>query len=52
MIHMAGEGGEYETLVLDAPFYKKHIEIVKSEVEWEGDRGSLKILEAKLIDKN
>jgi len=27
MIHMAGEGGEYETLVLDAPFYKKHIEM-------------------------
>jgi ABC transporter with metal-binding/Fe-S-binding domain ATP-binding protein len=52
MIHMAGEGGEYETLVLDAPFYKKHIEIVKSEVEWEGDSGSLKILEAKLVDKN
>jgi ABC transporter with metal-binding/Fe-S-binding domain ATP-binding protein len=52
MVHMAGEGGEYETLVLDAPFYKKRIEIVKSEIEWEGDSGSLKILEAKLVDKN
>lgn len=51
MVHMAGEGGEYETLVLDAPFYKKRIEIVKSEIEWEGDSGSLKILEAKLVDK-
>jgi ABC transporter with metal-binding/Fe-S-binding domain ATP-binding protein len=52
MVHMAGEGGEYETLVLDAPFYKKRIEVVKSEIEWEGDTGSLKILEAKLVDKN
>ena len=52
MVHMAGEGGEYETVVLDAPFYKKRIEIVKSEIEWEGDSGSLKILEAKLVDKS
>jgi ABC transporter with metal-binding/Fe-S-binding domain ATP-binding protein len=52
MVHMAGEGGEYETLVLDAPFYKKRIEIMKSEIVWEGNTGSLKILEAKLVDKN
>lgn len=52
MVHMAGEGGEYETVVLDAPFFKKRIEIVKSEIEWEGNTGSLRILEAKLIDKN
>jgi ABC transporter with metal-binding/Fe-S-binding domain ATP-binding protein len=52
MVHMAGEGGEYETLVLDAPFFKKRIEILKSEIEWEGDSGSLNILEAKLVDKN
>jgi ABC transporter with metal-binding/Fe-S-binding domain ATP-binding protein len=52
MVHMAGEGGEYETIVLDAPFYKKRIEIVKSEIVWEGNTGSLQILEAKLVDKN
>jgi diphthine-ammonia ligase len=52
MVHMAGEGGEYETVVLDAPFFKKRIEIVKSEVEWEGDTGSLKILDARLVDKD
>ena len=51
MVHMAGEGGEYETVVLDAPFFKKRIEIVKSEVEWEGDIGSLKILDARLVEK-
>jgi diphthamide synthase (EF-2-diphthine--ammonia ligase) len=37
--------------VLDAPFFKKRIEIVKSEIEWQGNTGSLKILEAKLADK-
>ncbi|AAM32055.1 conserved protein [Methanosarcina mazei Go1] len=52
MVHMAGEGGEYETVVLDAPFFKKRIEIVKSEIEWEGDTGTLKILDARLVDKN
>ena len=52
MVHMAGEGGEYETVVLDAPFFKKRIEIVKSEIEWEGNSGSLKILDAILLDKN
>jgi len=52
MVHMAGEGGEYETVVLDAPFFKKRIEIVKSEIEWKGDTGSLKILDARLVDKN
>jgi ABC transporter with metal-binding/Fe-S-binding domain ATP-binding protein len=52
MVHMAGEGGEYETVVLDAPFFKKRIEIVKSEIEWEGDTGSLKIIDARLVDKN
>lgn len=51
MVHMAGEGGEYETVVLDAPFFKKRIEVVKSEVEWEGDIGSLKILDARLVEK-
>ncbi|AAM04790.1 conserved hypothetical protein [Methanosarcina acetivorans C2A] len=51
MVHMAGEGGEYETVVLDAPFFKKRIEIVKSEIEWEGDTGTLKILDARLVDK-
>lgn len=52
MVHVAGEGGEYETLVLDAPFFKKRIEIEKSEVRWMGDRGVLEILEAKLVDKS
>src|SRR3990172_2973080 len=30
-VHLAGEGGEYETLVLDAPFYKKRINLLETE---------------------
>jgi len=31
-INIAGEGGEFESLVLDAPMFKKKIEILKSEI--------------------
>ncbi|MCX8194115.1 MAG: diphthine--ammonia ligase [Candidatus Pacearchaeota archaeon] len=35
-IHVAGEGGEFETFVLWAPFFKKHLKILKSCVEGQG----------------
>lgn len=38
-IHLAGEGGEYETLVLDAPLYKKKIRILRAKKVWDGIRG-------------
>ena len=50
-IHIAGEGGEYETLVLDAPYFLRKIKIEKSKIKWHGDRGSLEVIEANLIDK-
>lgn len=31
-LHPCGEGGEYETMVFDAPFFKKKLEIVSQEV--------------------
>ncbi|KTW30293.1 hypothetical protein T552_00768 [Pneumocystis carinii B80] len=31
-VHLCGEGGEYETLVLDCPIFQKKIKIVKSEI--------------------
>jgi diphthine-ammonia ligase len=34
-----GEGGEYETLVLDAPFLKKKIVDVRAEKVWKGQSG-------------
>lgn len=50
-IHIAGEGGEYETFVLDAPFFVKKIEITKAEKKWYGDYGTFEILEARLVEK-
>ncbi len=31
-VHVCGEGGEYETIVLDAPFFKKKLVIVDKEI--------------------
>jgi ABC transporter with metal-binding/Fe-S-binding domain ATP-binding protein len=50
-IHLTGEGGEYESFVLDAPHFSKRIEIEKSRKEWHGDSGRLVIEEASLRDK-
>jgi ABC transporter with metal-binding/Fe-S-binding domain ATP-binding protein len=47
-VHFAGEGGEYETLVLNAPYYRKKIKLIESQKIWMGDHGVLKILEAEL----
>ena len=34
-IHMAGEGGEFESLVLDCPLFRKRIEVRKSRIVWD-----------------
>jgi diphthine-ammonia ligase len=51
-ISLVGEGGEYESLVLDAPFFNKSIKIVEAEVNYENNSGVLEIKEARLVDKN
>ncbi|MCD6330714.1 MAG: TIGR00289 family protein [Thermoplasmata archaeon] len=50
-INVAGEGGEYETFVLDCPLYRKRIEVVDAVKTWDGQRGSYEIRKAKLMDK-
>jgi diphthamide synthase (EF-2-diphthine--ammonia ligase) len=46
-----GEGGEYETLVLDGTFFKKRIKVVEAEKVWKGQSGYLLISKAELEDK-
>ena len=46
-VHVLGEGGEFETLVTDAPHMNRPIRI-KYETEWDGTRGRLKITDAWL----
>lgn len=43
-VHMGGEGGEFETLVLDAPFFKKRLVIDEAEKVWEPMTGSGKLV--------
>jgi len=50
-VSIVGEGGEYETLVLDAPFFKKRIKLVEAEKIWENQGGHFLITKAKLENK-
>jgi diphthine-ammonia ligase len=50
-ISLVGEGGEYETLVLDAPFFKRRIVIVETERIWDDQSGWLKVRKAILANK-
>ncbi len=50
-VDVGGEGGEYETLVLDGPIFNRRLEITSSEKKWDKVRGELLINEVKLIDK-
>jgi diphthine-ammonia ligase len=47
----SGEGGEIETTVLDAPFFKKKIEVLDFEVEAQGNSGVFRIKKARLVRK-
>jgi ABC transporter with metal-binding/Fe-S-binding domain ATP-binding protein len=50
-ISPSGEGGEIETTVLDAPMFKKKIEIVDYIVEAKGNCGVFQIKQARLVPK-
>lgn len=47
----SGEGGEIETTVLDAPIFRKRLEIVESEVRAEENSGVFFAKRAKLVRK-
>ncbi len=51
-VHIAGEGGEYETFVVDAPIFKKRIKIEKSRKIIENLNGVLLIESVSLEDKS
>ncbi len=50
-IHPAFEGGEAETLVLDAPFYDRKIIIDEADINWHFDHGTYDIKKAHLEEK-
>lgn len=50
-VNLSGEGGEYETFVLDSPTFKKKILIESWKKVWEGNSGYIVVEKAKLINK-
>ncbi len=50
-IHLTGEGGEFETAVLDCPAFRMRIRILESEKVWKGDSGFLAVRDAVLEEK-
>ncbi len=51
-INPAGEGGEFESLVLDAPFFRKRLEILRSHAKEDPQGGKvLEVDEVKLAKK-
>jgi len=47
-INIAGEGGEFETLVLDGPLFHKKLVIDESVKEWNRDNGIFQVKSAHL----
>jgi ABC transporter with metal-binding/Fe-S-binding domain ATP-binding protein len=47
----AGEGGEIETTVTDAPFFKKRLEILDYDVSYKDYSGVFRIKDLRLMDK-
>ncbi len=51
-IHLTGEGGEYETFVIDAPRFEKRVSVDKTVNRWDGQSGYLVIEQASLVHKS
>jgi len=49
-VHPAGEGGEFETAVLDAPMFKQMLDIEYEKV-WKGTAGRIKVTRVELLPK-
>lgn len=47
-VHILGEGGEFETFVVDGPHMDRRIDLSVEPV-WEGDRGHVRVTDARLV---
>ncbi len=50
-VHIAGEGGEYESLVVDAPFFRRRIELTETRSVVTASTSRLMVLRAELRPK-
>jgi ABC transporter with metal-binding/Fe-S-binding domain ATP-binding protein len=51
-INIGGEGGEFETIVLDGPNFLRRLEAVSCHGSWKGSAGSLKINAIRSFSKS
>jgi len=51
-VHPCGEGGEFETLVLDSPMFRDRVRVVRADREWRGTAGIWRVAEARLESKD
>jgi ABC transporter with metal-binding/Fe-S-binding domain ATP-binding protein len=51
-IHLTGEGGEYETFVIDAPHFERRVSVDKTVNRWDGQSGYLVIEQASSVHKS
>jgi diphthamide synthase (EF-2-diphthine--ammonia ligase) len=51
-VNPSGEGGEYESLVLDSPLHCKRLELVEVERSFSRDQGRLMVTKLELRDKS
>lgn len=49
-VHVAGEGGEFESLVLASPRWPARVEVTRAEAAWRRDSGRWHVLEARVVD--
>jgi diphthine-ammonia ligase len=50
-VHPCGEGGEFETLVLDGPMFHQSLEVLRAEPRWTGRSGVWQVVDAGLVPK-
>lgn len=50
-VDVCGDGGEMETLVLDAPWFRHRLEIARASSVWNGVSGRYRVEEARLLPK-
>ena len=51
-VDVCGDGGEMETLVLDAPWFRRRLEIKRASCIWDGVSGRYQVEEARLLPKD
>lgn len=51
-LNPSGEGGEYETFVVDSKMFKERIALSDFRRVWSGDRGHLELIKAELVKKS